>query len=313
MFFFSFFYRKQGKTGKTPGPKRKFASVAISQSTVEVATEPSAENPSIEESVPVIPELSALPEVPIETASKTLTEQQKSDEQLENAIKSIQPAETLTIPTAISPAPPAIAMDMSEISMNETSNQTTPTTLLQTSIEMNDLTMPMDVTTTELTTTPISGNSTPNKMPGQLISPTTPSVPKERKRRIIIDDDDESPTFNPQRSTKKIRGKNRRKSLMLKKQQRKSQQLLSASIAATINAATDKPNETAIFTSPEAIVSVLIFLSVYKCNVCLYKFFCAQIRPCDRSVYAPRSTRTSVVYICISVCVKFIVQNDNKS
>lgn len=272
---FLFVYRKQGKTGKTPGPKRKFASVALSQSNVEVAEE-GVEIPLIEESVLVVPALSQLPEAPIETSttSTTLTEQQKSDEQLENAIKSIQPAEILTIPTAVlpaltpAPAPaPAtaptlapIAMDVSENSANETSNQTTTPTLLQSPVQLSDLTMamPMDVLTTEITTTPVSSNSSLNKMPGQLISPTTPSVPKERKRRIIIDDDDESPTFNPQRSTKKIRGKNRRKSL---KQQRKSQQLLSASIAATINA-TEKPNESAVFTSPEAIVSIYLFLFI---------------------------------------------------
>lgn len=82
-----------------------------------------------------------------------------------------------------------------------------------------------------------------------LVSPTTPTVPKERKRRIIIDDDDESPTFNPQRSNKKIRGKNRRNkhSAFLRKQ--KKTQLLSAI------SFSDKVNESAVFTSPEMIVS----------------------------------------------------------
>lgn len=78
---------------------------------------------------------------------------------------------------------------------------------------------------------------------------TTPSVSKERKRRIIIDDDDESPTFNPlSRSSKKARGKNRNRKGLLNQKQRKMQ-LLSPP-------PTDKPNnESAIFTSPEGIVS----------------------------------------------------------
>lgn len=94
---------------------------------------------------------------------------------------------------------------------------------------------------------PLSGH-TSTKKPGLLTTPITPSVPKERKRRVIIDDDDESPTFNPLRSTKKQRGKGRQKrqSLLLKKQQKA--QLLSPS---------DKTNESALFTSPEGIVSNL--------------------------------------------------------
>lgn len=100
----------------------------------------------------------------------------------------------------------------------------------------------------EMTTSvPLAENLLTNNMLHS-VSPTTPSVPKERKRRIIIDDDDESPTFNPLRSNKKIRGKNRRNThnFMLKKQ--KKAQLLSASFA-------DKPNENAVFTSPEVVVS----------------------------------------------------------
>lgn len=80
-----------------------------------------------------------------------------------------------------------------------------------------------------------------------LTTPTTPSVPKERKRRIIIDDDDESPTFNPQRSNKKIRGKNRRNKNNLKKKA----QLLSTPSSSIA----DKTNENVIFTSPEVVVS----------------------------------------------------------
>lgn len=88
-----------------------------------------------------------------------------------------------------------------------------------------------------------------------LVTPTTPSVPKERKRRIIIDDDDESPTFNPLRSNKKIRGKNRRNkhNLMLKKQ--KKAQLLGLQSTPSSSFA-DKTNENAIFTSPEVVVSI---------------------------------------------------------
>lgn len=84
-----------------------------------------------------------------------------------------------------------------------------------------------------------------------LVSPTTPSVPKERKRRIIIDDDDESPTFNPQRSNKKLRGKNRRSkhNAILKKQKR-------SQLVSTISSSfSDKANESAVFTSPEMVVS----------------------------------------------------------
>lgn len=79
---------------------------------------------------------------------------------------------------------------------------------------------------------------------------TTPSVSKERKRRIIIDDDDESPTFNPlSRSSKKMRGKNRNRKGLSNQKQRKMQLLSPPPI--------DKSNnESAIFTSPEGIVSI---------------------------------------------------------
>lgn len=102
----------------------------------------------------------------------------------------------------------------------------------------------------EQTSTSVTENLLMNNMP-TLVSPTTPSVPKERKRRIIIDDDDESPTFNPLRSNKKIRGKNRRNkhNSMLKKQ--KKIQLLSTSSLLF----SDKTNENAVFTSPEVVVS----------------------------------------------------------
>lgn len=77
---------------------------------------------------------------------------------------------------------------------------------------------------------------------------TTPSVPKERKRRIVVDDDDESPTFNPlSRSSKKMRGKNRKNRVGLSKQKQRKLLLLGTPDG--------KANESAIFTSPDSIVS----------------------------------------------------------
>lgn len=114
-----------------------------------------------------------------------------------------------------------------------------------------DTTMPIEQTNTSVTENLLINNSPTAAT--VLLTPTTPSVPKERKRRIIIDDDDESPTFNPLRSNKKLRGKNRRNkhNSMLKKQ--KKTQLLSTPSSSFI----DKTNETAVFTSPEVVVSIL--------------------------------------------------------
>lgn len=112
--------------------------------------------------------------------------------------------------------------------------------------ELMDGIMPIEQTpNTSLIEHPLMNDSS------ALVTPTTPSVPKERKRRIIIDDDDESPTFNPLRSNKKIRGKNRRnkQNLILKKQ--KKAQLLSTPSSSFA----DKTTENAIFTSPEVVVS----------------------------------------------------------
>lgn len=147
----------------------------------------------------------------------------------------------LSIPCTIkiSPTTAPVAVEISENIINELHQSNMSAENETTQIDLDIIMSP-----TELITTPIPGNSTMNKTIS-LTSPTTPSVPKERKRRIIIDDDDESPTFNPLRSNKKIRGKNRRRqnSLMLKK---RKIQVLSQS---------DKTNENVVFTSPEGIVS----------------------------------------------------------
>lgn len=81
---------------------------------------------------------------------------------------------------------------------------------------------------------------------------TTPStsVTKDRKRRIIVDDDDESPTFNPQRSSKKARGRNSRSRKSLLNRKQRKLELLSPP--------TDKPaDERLMFTSPENVVSYM--------------------------------------------------------
>lgn len=113
-----------------------------------------------------------------------------------------------------------------------------------------EMEIPSAVTpTTTLSNLIIDGDS-PSASTTGCTTPTsalTPTALKERKRRIVVDDDDESPTFNPlSRSTKKMRGKNRRKGSLLKQKQRKMQLLI---------ATPDKANESAIFTSPESIVS----------------------------------------------------------
>lgn len=111
-----------------------------------------------------------------------------------------------------------------------------------------DAIMSIEQTNTSVTENRLMINDSP-----ALVTPTTPSVPKERKRRIIIDDDDESPTFNPLRSNKKMRGKNRRNkhNLLLKKQ--KKAQLLSTPCSSSF---IDKANESAVFTSPEVVVRI---------------------------------------------------------
>lgn len=118
----------------------------------------------------------------------------------------------------------------------------------------------------EPTTVPLIEHSPNDGLPN-LVSPTTPTVPKERKRRIIIDDDDESPTFNPLRSNKKIRGKNRRNrhNSMLKKQ--KKTQLLSTSLSSFVV----KTNENAVFTSPEVVVSNSSSYHYYQKNTVIIK------------------------------------------
>lgn len=231
----------------------------MAQPNVEVANENSAENIFAMESFTTPP---VIPDAPIETleTAETALEptsasiaESKIDEQLENAINSIiqQDPDMICSTDEIMSIETPIAMEINENSVSESLNQAI-TSLEEPSVQV-DFSSPMDIST-ELPATVVSGNSTPNKTQA-LISPTTPSVAKERKRRIIIDDDDESPTFNPLRSTKKMRGKNRRKNLMLKKQQHKAQLLLTSS--------TDKPNEAAVFTSPEAIVSTVHFFFVY--------------------------------------------------
>lgn len=169
----------------------------------------------------------------------------KSIDPLENAV---QQTEVLTSQDtiAITPTAAPIAMDTSENDLNiiDDSPQQTVVLLETDQIQLNS-NAAMDIPLTGITITPPSGQSIGDIAIG-LASPTTPSVPKERKRRIVIDDDDESPTFNPLRSNKKIRGKNRRhRHGLLSKKQRKAQ-LLSP---------TDKTNENSVFTSPEGIVS----------------------------------------------------------
>lgn len=172
-----------------------------------------------------------------ETAVDVLTIPSKSSEHLEDVPTSMQQI-TASDPIIITSNTAPIPMDISENNTNETNE-----------LSENVSTVVMNASSTELTATPISSHSTVDKIMG-LTSPTTPSVPKERKKRIIIDDDDESPTFNPLRSNKKIRGKNRRSrnNLLLKK---RKCQLLSSS---------DKLNENAVFTSPEGIVSITLNL-----------------------------------------------------
>lgn len=215
--------------------------------------------------VPVVPS-AALLDIPIETqpalTPPTLTPSVSTD-QVEDVVNSVQgttvlnASETMTITSSTEP----IAMETSASEINIVETPPTHVTILPLENDESKLnsSAEIDISSTEITETPMSAHSTVDKV-ACLISPTTPSVPKERKRRIIIDDDDESPTFNPLRSNKKIRGKNRRNRNMSKKQ-RKAAQLLSQS--------TDKTNENSVFTSPEGIVStvfcVCVYISICRC------------------------------------------------
>lgn len=224
---------------KTPGPKRKFAGVLLAEEPLQV-NEQSMEN------ILTVGQLSTTPtllDVPLEMPPSPTPS--KSIDPLEN---SVQPTEVLTSQGTITITPTAapIPMDTSENDLDiiDDSPQQTVVPLETDQIQLNS-NAAMDIPLTGITITPPSGQSIGDNAIG-LASPTTPSVPKERKRRIVIDDDDESPTFNPLRSNKKIRGKNRRsRHGLLSKKQRKAQ-LLSP---------TDKTNENSVFTSPEGIVS----------------------------------------------------------
>lgn len=240
------------KPVKTPGSKRKFASVQIVKPDVPAVEEPSLDNSFTMETLSV-PPLEIVDEI-------SLTQTQNIDQRVEDvvpieSVASVPPiqqtdiltsAGTITITSPILP----IAMDTSENSISES-----PTQPVDQSIEQEAIQSIENINvSSQLTVTPTSGHVTMDTAIG-LISPTTPSVPKERKKRIIIDDDDESPTFNPLRSTKKSRGKNRRKQLLLKKQQQKAQLFSPSGLALG-----DKTNESAVFTSPEGIVSTQILI-----------------------------------------------------
>lgn len=150
---------------------------------------------------------------------------------------------------------PSIAAD---ISVNNTS-ESPIRTVISVENELCQTGSSLVMNASELIATPVSSHSVVDHTV-DLASPTTPNVPKERKRRIIIDDDDESPTFNPLRSNKKIRGKNRRSrnGLLLKKQKH------------PLTPPSDKVNENTVFTSPDGIVSImsniLIYIHIFKLN-----------------------------------------------
>lgn len=156
---------------------------------------------------------------------------------ISSSVQQTTPPETMLITSTT----PLIASD---INVNDTT-ESPVRTVISVENEVSEKGSSLVMNTSELTATPVSGHSSIDIQVG-LTSPTTPNVPKERKRRIVIDDDDESPTFNPLRSSKKIRGKHRRNrnSLLVKK---RKHQLLSPS---------DKVNENAVFTSPDGIVSI---------------------------------------------------------
>lgn len=194
----------------------------------------------------------SLPAPTLDTLDEISLSQSKSVDHFENmTVDTVQQTDLMTSAGKITITSPimSVAMSITEDNVNaiELQNQSV-LSLEQETVQLNE-SIAMDVSP-ELTATPTTGQ---HMTIDKLISPTTPSVPKERKKRIIIDDDDESPTFNPLRSTKKSRSKNRRKNLLLKRQQRKAQ-LLSPTSSALI----DKANENAIFTSPEGIVSIIL-------------------------------------------------------
>lgn len=156
------------------------------------------------------------------------------------------PTLSTSIPIAITSMTAPTSMDLCENSNNESPDKSIQS--FENDVAQIDLNVTaMDLSSTELITMPVSTHSPVDKIIGPTL-PTTPNVPKERRKRIIIDDDDESPTFNPLRCHKKARGKNRRN--LLSKKQRKTQ-LLSPS---------DKANENAVFTSPEGIVSIALLV-----------------------------------------------------
>lgn len=188
----------------------------------------------------------SLPAPTLDTLDEISLSQSKSVDHFENmTVDTVQQTDLMTSAGKITITSPIMPVTMSITEDNELQNQSV-LSLDQESVQLDE-SIAMDVSP-ELTATPTIGHMTIDK----LISPTTPSVPKERKKRIIIDDDDESPTFNPLRSTKKSRSKNRRKNLLLKRQQRKAQLL-----SPTSSALSDKANENAVFTSPEGIVSTI--------------------------------------------------------
>lgn len=201
------------------------------------------EEPRSEIDTIVVSELLSSTTPPLDTPIETFPEQPNNHDDTESLMQ-----QTLTSSgtMAITSTTPPIAMDINEDNIDESPNRSIQSLGNDDAGQSIDLNVAMDVSSTELIATPVSGESiTDNTL--CLISPTTPSVPKERRKRIIIDDDDESPTFNPLRSCIKVKGKNRRSrnTLLLKKQQKG--QLLSPS---------NNTDESAVFTSPEGIVSV---------------------------------------------------------
>lgn len=210
---------------------------------------PAVEEPSLDNSFA----LETLSVPPLETVNEvSLTQSPDIEQRVEDvvtaeSVASVQQTDLLTSAGTITITSPIlpIPMDTSENSIGESPTQPLVQSMQHEAVQSIENAN----ASSQLTATPTSGHAMMDKAIG-LISPTTPSVPKERKKRIIIDDDDESPTFNPLRSTKKSRGKNRRKQLLLKKQQRKAQLLSPSGLALG-----DKANESAVFTSPEGIVS----------------------------------------------------------
>lgn len=219
------------KPVKTPGSKRKFAGVkknaqkeALDSDKILAVDTFSTINLSTES---------------VDDVPSVITADQLEDPNNSIETSVLSASSTMVIPSTTTP----IAIDTSEQYFTE-SHQLSPSFENGPShVIDSDITPPA----TNVTDSPIPSNLTVSQIIPGLTSPTTPSVPKERKRRIVIDDDDESPTFNPLRSNKKIRGKNSRsRNSLLKK---RKGQLLSPS---------DKANENVVFTSPEGIVSTIL-------------------------------------------------------